>query len=1798
MKQTKSARPSFGSCVQRLVIGLVSLASVCWTSSAYAVAGDSKATAVLLTMKTTAQAKTVTLVEDPEYGGGIYYFKVSLKVATGYTLWSTGASSVSAYMGAWDADMGSVNSDFSSFSTRDGVNFWMTITPEDWWDGMVSGTYYLVVSGNVGESFTLNWLQGVMEEPIPVGVEENPATISVGTTAAASSATLFSDGFYYYATTLAAGKRYKLWTVGGNALNGGFYLGVYPTSEVTPPDVRDGDWTDEYNDAVVVIPAETGPYSVQVSGDAGTRFTLQYQVVPARLPSAHPFEALGAPTVAGLESDPFFAGARNNPVSGAYDPVIDEQLFKVSLTKDAKYVFESFGDEAPNGLVMELYDATGKVLLANRHKAPGDTQTRIAFKAIATADYWVGVCQDVEEPTDPVNCTLSVQRLAPDASGQVDAWDTGDDTFAGALALAPVPGAAGDAAVTMGFAHGPHTLGLTDWADWFRIDARQDISYKIQTEVEPGFDEFTLAARIYTKTGALPVVVQTITNLVVGGEFKAASHGSYYIEVFVQDGQGVDYGPFTLFSMAYKTGSNLGLLRVNIGGPTAADGGLWSLVSDGATAPKYPGGATVLLTAGPQTVKFNPVTGWSTPANQAATIVAGLGPTVVAVNYNDTSDPKDDASTGATVLLPTNKEQKQSHSLWMADTGDWFKVTLKTDTYYSFRLEPCTGSPVLTVYRTNLTDVVVSGTDVTFLPDAAGTYFVKVAHAVPALPTDSSYTLNYLAQTVGTIKFEKATYSFVEGIPTADVKVLRSAKDGRVRVRYATVAGTAVPGVNYKPVKGYLEWQNNDSLTKTISVPLIPNLYATWEENKTFTVQIEVVPVADLDAGELVPPLAAPTAAAVTLTETMKKAPGKLGFMGYGPDGGSVAPFAVPAKPSVAVSAGNGVTFWVARTAGADGAVAVKAETVKGTALAGMHFEAITNTLVWDAGDLAPKPFTVQTLATGEAFQAEKALTVKLTVVPSAAGTPLLGASMATILVRDPLVSRTVEEWLAAADKPVGMIVKPTLPGTWFFDVDGNLRSIPLAVNGKAEITLALTGPGTLTVLPELLKPGEDEASFFKGAIGTNVFSCADNTALVKYLPKGAQTVKFTVTRGAASPADADVFGRFNAVEGLPFKWAPLSAVSLLTPVDKAIVGSDLELYWATLDVDTFRVYVATSIANLSAAPMIAAYVFGHDFCPGCGAYPSLEPGKTYYWRVDSVVTGEDANDPTQDLLTNVGPVRSFTVAADVAPETDLLVAGALAEYLNETGDGYQLIQGVSYKIGPFDSSNGETYKATGLPAGLSLVTVAGQSYITGIPTTNNAVTAILQASVKVGLMTVPGTMAFIPFKVAPLGLAAGAFNGLLRSDNLETNAHESLASINFTAAETGLLTAKVLVAGKLYPFTGSGYAEVVSLENGQPGVRAELTLKSVVAGVTHTNTLSLLVCRGPATETGALDTLASAALMLEIPAANALSSRLMAYTGELVRDNSKVFAVTNELAKWVGYYTVSLPVTDAYEGVPKGAGYVTVTLDAKGTAKLAGVLADATLWSAAGVAGYVSAYGESGAPAVLIPVYTAKGLMAASGWLVLAADAVSGLPVATGQMLWYNADPKSTHDGVAGFGLTLETTGGFYDTLFSLQTYYLNQELTVGAMTGPEQLDATYTQLICWPGASALTLNVIGNTMTTVKRGLVRSTANAALYDFENSTNACNVVFTFARATGLFSGTLSLWYGNDAGTLQRELAALKYQGVLTPAKHNASVHINSPGLGFCLIPEKIGTRAWTGSQLFEIKAQEILPDWSEGWVN
>jgi hypothetical protein len=1802
-----------------LRLALASALCACAVSTAWAQRNYATARALRV-----GSSSTVRLVDDGD-GWGVYYFKVNMQMGRSYTFWTTGIDPEAEllvddmtaeilYTGWEDTDwVGEMNNE------RDGANMRLFVTQDDWDTEERLRYSYLVLYGDVGASVTVNSSAGIVPEAIPPGDPENPAAFSVATTAPGLANGRLMDGSYWFRVSLTAGNKYKFATVGGTEDNE-LDLGITAVSpaedgagdhreEPVVSELLDPAWVDDFNPGILVVPQSTGLHFIEVTAMEDAAFFLKHQAVQARPPKDHPSTPL--PIGGSLPCQP---GYCNEPASGYFDQVIDQQLFKVTLQRDGRYVFETTDLEGEAALVMRLYDAAGNILYSNTSKAPGDRNTLIAFQAPANGDYWVGVSQDIEnedeeEPKPDVQCRVNA-RLLTAGEGLTDDWDPNDDVVAGAngLVVPPVAGPEVDP-LDVDEGHGPHTLGVNDWADIFGIAARRGVTYRLKTSLPEEADERVLSAQVFTLTGAREMLVATIDDLSVGGDFTATAHGMYYVRVYLANGQGLDYGPYLLHACAYQQGAALGILQVNIMGPTAANGASWSLVSDGFAAPKYDGGMSVLLAAGAQTVRFASVAGWSTPANRQVVVGAGNEPTVVTVKYNDTSDPRDDAPVGAVVINPTSREQTLSRSLWAEDPGDWFRMSVRSGTYYNLRLELCSGAPWIRVYRTitaEAENVVAEGTECLFLARETATYYVQVGHQDPAFPTDSAYTLRHNSVTVGDVKLDRNAYRFREDAAKADFRVMRTGREGRVRVRYTTRAGTAVPGINYMPVSGVLEWPAGNSAVQTVSVPLIPNLLPKWNGDTFFSIEIAPMPADELEGDEWVPSMAQPSTAVVTLTEVSAIVPGTLAFSGFGDVFSE--PFENAWRPAVTVAAGDPCTLWIERTVGSEGPVAVTVSTQRGSALDDQHFIGKTEQLFWADGDMTAKPFVLQTLQTGEAFMAAKNMTVRMAVDRTAGGAARLGTSSVAVTIQDPDLAQTVEAWSAGMGRTGPFTVRAVPVGSWYFDRNGFCRSTPVAARQRAEISFTLTGPGRLAFVPGLIKGGDDDNSTMTATIGREVIPCENGDEIVRYLGRGSHVVRVTVMRGMTSPADAEVYGYLNPYgEQMPILWEPLAAATDPDPANPrgvVYLGGGAEgnalLQWRGDSEARYRVYVDL-LRNKVGTPdaEFVAVVDGLSFDTASVVNGGLAAGKTYFWRVDTVLADDEGN----DLLVNTNTVWSFLTAAADAAAT--IVTGPDGTEI-AGGTTLDLQQGLAteFQLGHTGGAAGfVSYMLAGgrLPDGLRLT--ANTGVISGTPTRAGEFSAVFQ--VRTGWVS--GSTVTLNFRVLPIQLAAGTFNGLLETSDEVPGIHYALASINMVVAENGRITARATVAGRPYTFAGTGYTEDIELlDNGQPGLRAVLTTPVRSGFEWYTNTLTVTVCRGPDTDEEALDTIATAELVLNhvLPGNPVVQST---YFGDMVRDNSRVPLVQPGIQDLAGYYTVSLPNEEASDGEPQGAGYLTITINANGTARLAGVLGDGTAVSASVAPGYVSNYEEhlgGVQPALLLPVYVARQAMAIGGWLLIMReeDDPAGQPIVTGELYWVNDDPNATRDGEEGYAWTVEAVGGFYNTLLNLQTYYLNQSLTVGDMTFdglPEQLDATYTKLLYWPGFDeAIPLTLVGSSFAQERRVLARDVNNARLNDFEASVNPCNLNVNLNRNTGIFQGNFGLWYGNDLGTLQREQAGIRIQGVMTPVKPSGSAYFDMPGMGLYQISERIERRTWMGSYWFKIMAEDVEHDWSEGWDN
>ena len=605
----------------------------------------------------------------------------------------------------------------------------------------------------------------------------------------------------------------------------------------------------------------------------------------------------------------------------------------------------------------------------------------------------------------------------------------------------------------------------------------------------------------------------------------------------------------------------------------------------------------------------------------------------------------------------------------------------------------------------------------------------------------------------------------------------------------------------------------------------------------------------------------------------------------------------------------------------------------------------------------------------------------------------------------------------------------------------------------------------------------------------------------------------------------------------------------------------------------------------------------------------------------------------------------------------------------------------------PVGATNSTVAKVAGsLPAGVSLKNVEvgkvkedGKTvtykrwFLTGTPSKAGEYPLVLQETVKYGNVSVAGTTTAFTLVVADSGLAEGTFSGLAYAngpnDNIlvpgaTSNRVQTVAQVQITTASGGKLSASVKIAGKSYSFTDTGYDSIKYLgpKETKPeddpegpyeftGVLTQIqkvTRKSgkTSTSLTFTNRLTYtcldLPKADPAGWTNSIgDVTIEMAALPDLKGSDAQEN--ITYAGDVCRDNSAIKEWVAEAAKFAGYYTLALsPMAEPGDDVPHGNGYMTLTLDAKGKAKLAGATSDGTAYSASSVAATILV-GANGEPMMRVPLYAFASTRLVGGWLTVrfpegAApkanlcdydDPNAQVPVVdfdgTHGIVLVNGDPAVTYAGAEGgnaSGYTLMTVpvGGWYDTVISLQRYYRSADYTNNtfaidtAKAGETDFDKLRRRMQeLNPGydfdaaasADGLAVDLTENALAVEKQKLAKfvdekgkaTTSN----DWSRCVNPANVSVKFTRATGIVNGTCDLWYeGWNKKHEQLKYSGCKHQGVLLMSFDESDFRScfgteRVWTAGSLIVPQKVSytepgkaakkTRTWNASFRFNIVA-------------
>lgn len=846
-----------------------------------------------------AAGKVVTLVPEywpdmerdesnPDPYSPVCYIKVTAARGKSYTAWMTDASEGVSLDGVdpiWGFE-GACSAVFMPTEVG-GAEYWI-LDGNDWEpDDDAKVTFYIALSGvyGGGNKATVHFQEGIA---FPEGMEQNPRKITPKDTAFPSEDKSLIDGMFYYQISPKAGRKYVFVTGKGTddipfdlsleGVAGSGDLHVYPSLKT------------DNNASISYVARKEGNYKFAVYTEATNEtaltapFTFSYRMLPTRTMADHIKDAKAIALGETLTVQP---GYLNKPSYGAYDEIIDENLYRFSAKKGERFCIQTAG--ASEKMLLRVYDKSGKTVATGvAFDAANPLDLRCVYEATAAADYYVGLCQQLEdedaETPSYADVSLTLSSASAQEAGVPDAYDPTDDETAGATPLSPVPASEGDDPVAIDVkdaGYVSHRLASTDWADVFMIGVRKDVTYSIkasQVDESAAHLQF-LGAQAFTLSGKTEKTVAATADLTKSAlVFKATAHGTCYIRLRTVDADGnampgFDYPDYRVHAIAYSTtGAGLGILTVN---QLGAPGAQWNLKGESV---KYASGASILV-AGAKTVQFGKVSGFNAEkASETVTVAPGTTPTVVECYYNDTSDPKDDTPKGAVKLSISNKAKSYPRTLWQRDARDCFTFSAKEGEFYDFTLADLTGNAVFSI--TNAT------------PDAEGqTVFAErvtsVAHlSLPAVKTpyhltvyhddesnalpDGKYSLVCQLAKVGAIKFASAKVSAKKNAGSVKVKVNRTAKDGRVRVRYGTVAGTAKPGERYVAQSGILEWAANDNKAKELVIKLIPDLVGVYAGDTQFQIQLKPIDEGELEDNEYLAQITVDTCT-VTLTDPVNK---------------------------------------------------------------------------------------------------------------------------------------------------------------------------------------------------------------------------------------------------------------------------------------------------------------------------------------------------------------------------------------------------------------------------------------------------------------------------------------------------------------------------------------------------------------------------------------------------------------------------------------------------------------------------------------------------------------------------------------------------------------------------------------------------------------------------------------------------------------------------------------------------------------------------------------------------------------
>ncbi len=352
------------------------------------------------------------------------------------------------------------------------------------------------------------------------------------------------------------------------------------------------------------------------------------------------------------------------------------------------------------------------------------------------------------------------------------------------------------------------------------------------------------------------------------------------------------------------------------------------------------------------------------------------------------------------------------------------------------------------------------------LPEGYRTVTFTLNNAVnTALVSPSNATLTIIdtVYAPGQLSFSTTNYTAYESDGNAYLTVVRTnGTSGTVTVAYNTVAGTALPGLNYVTTSGTLSFNDGDA-SKTFAVPLVNNNIAQGP------VSLSVV-LSNPSSGAV---LIAPTNATLTLLHT------------------NIGVAFVNATNYVRETNGL-VPIFVQRFGGASSSVQVNYATANGTAVAGVNYTAVSGSLTFNAGETLKAislPLLYDPQVTGN-------LALTMSLSSPSAGVQLASPSNTVVVLQDADAGLSFLNPASSVYKNAGSAIITV--------VCSNPGVEPLSVHYSTTNGTAVAGVDYTATSGTLV---------FTGGVGTNTFSVP---ILTNSLVNGNHT--FTVSLSNPTP--------------------------------------------------------------------------------------------------------------------------------------------------------------------------------------------------------------------------------------------------------------------------------------------------------------------------------------------------------------------------------------------------------------------------------------------------------------------------------------------------------------------------------------------------------------------------------------------------------------------------------------------------------------------------------------------------------